>query len=470
MSTASVSHALQSSLVTSLGVKILSFLISVITVRFTSVSGFGRISVQYQLYVSLPLFLMKEGFRRSAIRESDPGISKHVAVVGIVFTIILIILCGFALVLVNSEDIHTVWLISIGLVIETFAEIFLIHKLVVMKNFASRTMAETWSSFLRSFSLLFFLYHEYSPGTAFGFAQVVYGLCWFVLLAKNVHIRSVVEAIVPSSSFPVTNVVEMGLSAIQKLLLTEGERILAVSILSADEMGQLGLITNLGSIVLRLFFAPIEDIAFTGLARTKKISDRLRIIQSIFAIQFTVGLLGAVVGPLAARHVIHILYGPNWSSRPEVVVLLQAYCVFLLTCSANGPLEAYYFAIADSKKVRYAMISQAIAFAIFVLVVVTINNTSGSLAIVVGNTIAMLVRIGWSTTAFPSARDFLHPQLRVVVVRVLLAGLVAWTLILTSGVGDRIIVSLGLVASMALVTLGSIFRTLRAMLSDAKNV
>ena len=469
----SVSHALEKSLVTSFGVKILSFLISVLTVRFSSVSDFGKISVQYQLYVSLPLFLMKEGFRRAAIRESDPNVSKRITFIGVLVTIGLIASTTIGLIRWYNEDFSTISLISIGLLIEAFAEFFLIHQLVVFQNYASRTTAETWSSFFRSLFLLYFLYSSVSPGIAFGLAQIVYGLVWLILLARNLGIGSAVFNL-STKSLPWNSVVEMCLSSVQKLLLTEGERILAVSILSADEMGQLGLITNLGSIVLRLFFAPIEDIAFTGLARTKKFSVRVRIIQALFAVQFTVGLLGVLFGPFVAQHVIQILYGSTWSTRSEVVLLLQIYCVFLLTCSANGPLEAYYFAVTDSRKVRYAMISQAVAFGVFVLVVVITSqhySLLGSIGIVIGNMVSMIVRILWSTTAFPSIQDFIHPKLRTVLIRVFSGAIVAWSATTAfPAIRNRMIVSLVVVGGIAVLTLASIIRTLRAMLADAKNV
>jgi oligosaccharide translocation protein RFT1 len=462
----SVSAALESSLITSFGVKLLSFIVSILTVRFSSISDFGKISVQYQLVVSLPLFLMKEGFRRAAIREQSALAATRITKIGVWSTLVLIGLNGIIAVNIYHENTLIILLISTGLAIETIAEFLLLHQLIVVKNFASRTIAETWSNFTRSVCLLLFLFLRFQVGTAFALAQIVHGLVWFVLLAKGIDRRtlsSLLFAHSSSTSFNANNMVEMTLSAIQKFLLTEGERIVAVSTLNSDEMGQLGLISNLGSIVLRLLFAPMED------AQTKKKNDRLRIIKAIFSIQLTIGLLGVVWGPLVAHQVIHTLYGYVWSSRTDLVFLLKIYCVFLLTCSANGPLEAYYFAVADSRKVRHSMISQAVAFALFLLSNVISKRWIGfppPLAIVTGNIVAMMMRIMWSSTVFLDFRDFLHLKFRLVLLRVGVGGGITW--ILANLITHKTI-SMMVISSMGVATLMSIIRPLRSMLSDAKS-
>ena len=468
----SVSAALESSLITSFGVKLLSFIVSILTVRFSSISDFGKISVQYQLVVSLPLFLMKEGFRRAAIREQSALAAKRITTIGVLSTLVLIGLNGIIAVNLYHESSLIIFLISIGLAIETIAEFLLLHQLIVVKNFASRTIAETWSNFTRSVCLLIFLFLRFQVGTAFALAQIVHGLVWFVLLARGIDRRTLSSLLFAHSSstfFNANNMVEMTLSAIQKFLLTEGERIVAVSTLNSDEMGQLGLISNLGSIVLRLLFAPMEDIAFTGLAQTKKKNDRLRIIKAIFSIQLTIGLLGVVWGPLVAHQVVHTLYGYVWSARTDLVFLLKIYCVFLLTCSANGPLEAYYFAVADSRKVRHSMISQAVAFAFFLLSNVIGKRWIGfspPLAIVTGNIVAMMMRIMWSSTVFLDFRDFLHLKFRLVLLRVGIGGGITW--ILANLINHKTI-SIMVISSMGVATLMSIMRPLRSMLSDAKS-
>ena len=466
--------SITNALLTTFGVKLLSFLVSVLTVRYSSISDFGKISVQYQLYVSLPLFLMKEGFRRAAIRETNVDSAKAISAFGTWITMMLVVLSALIVIRKYEEDITTISLITFGLLIETVSEQFLIHHLIVLKNFATKTVAETWASFFRSIALLLFLYLNYSPGIAFGLSQIVYGLIWSISLARSLPIWPTIVSSIKDTIKPVdvNKMFEMSLSAIQKLLLTEGERIIAVSILDAEALGHLGLITNLGSMVLRLFFAPIEDIAFTGLAQTKKISDRLRIIQAIFGIEFIVGLMGIGWGPLVAQSVIQILYGHSWSSNPQVVSLLQIYCLFLFLCSANGPLEAYYFAVADSRKIRYSMVSQSIAFAAFAILTVvgtTKWGIPGSTAIVLGNSVSMLIRIFWSFTSFPTWRDIVHPLLPGIIFRVICGTLIAWIITHLSQ-PSSLISGLIISGSTALVTGTSMIKIFPKLLHDAKNV
>jgi hypothetical protein len=54
-----------------------------------------------------------------------------------------------------------------------------------------------------------------------------------------------------------------GLQALEKHFLAEGEKMVLVSVESAYSQGVYGLVSNLGSLVARLVFQPIEEAAFT---------------------------------------------------------------------------------------------------------------------------------------------------------------------------------------------------------------
>jgi len=473
MSSSKLESSIYISVANSIGIKIVSFMISILTARFSSMSDFGKLSVQYQLFVSIALFLLKEGFRKSAIRQDDGQVAKSTAFWGVLVSIFVVCVSGFVGVIYFHIPHVPVILTCTGLLIEAIAEIFLIHHIVIFDSISIRTNAETWATFSRSISLLGALIWTRSADMAFGISQIIYGLVWFLILGYPV-LGSEQPVVGRLRDFPVSalgDLAEMSLLAVQKLFLTEGERILAVSFLTSEEMGRLGLVTNLGSIVLRIIFAPIEDIAFTGLARSTKLIDRLQIVQSVFGIEISIGVLGAVFGPLVSSHAIRILYGPEWAGNTEVVTSLSAYCALLLLYGANGALEAFNSATANSSKVRASMVFQALAFFTFVAVSIVCHSwlQLGTISIIIGNGISMIVRILFvAFSAFPHPRDFIHVRLGQVILRIVIVGLVCGFVLHL--IPDRsMLVDISISCASGLLALGLILKPLREMLAKSKS-
>jgi oligosaccharide translocation protein RFT1 len=55
--------------------------------------------------------------------------------------------------------------------------------------------------------------------------------------------------------------------AAEKLLLAEGSKLALVGFQGSYDQGVYGLVANLGSLVVRLLFTPIEEAAFTAFSR-----------------------------------------------------------------------------------------------------------------------------------------------------------------------------------------------------------
>lgn len=53
----------------------------------------------------------------------------------------------------------------------------------------------------------------------------------------------------------------------EKLVLSEGSKLALVGFESSYNQGVYGLVANLGSLVVRLLFTPIEEAAFTAFSR-----------------------------------------------------------------------------------------------------------------------------------------------------------------------------------------------------------
>lgn len=188
-----------------------------------------------------------------------------------------------------------------------------------------------------------------------------------------------------------------GLQAFQKHFLAEGEKMVLVAVESSYNQGVYGLVNNLGSLVARLVFQPIEEAAFAsfttaatipsvppepekderthsetkptagaapgprsrGAATEKEAeakgaaaaaaapeanlgAEALSLI-ALTRVVLVLGLLGVTFGPPNARLVIHMLYSYAWSSG-EAPGLLGHYCLYLLAMALNGVTEAFVHA------------------------------------------------------------------------------------------------------------------------------
>jgi hypothetical protein len=62
---------------------------------------------------------------------------------------------------------------------------------------------------------------------------------------------------------------QLSIISILKLLLSEIEKLVLITLSPPSTIGQFQVISNLGSLIPRLIFAPTEEIAFNLIARLK---------------------------------------------------------------------------------------------------------------------------------------------------------------------------------------------------------
>ena len=473
--TTDVVGAIAKSLKLALLIKILSFLINVLVVRFSSILDFGKISVNFHLVVSVSLFVLKEGFRRSALRDADPANAVCVIFQGIAVTVGAItplIITGYTYV--TGENVALMCIVGGAIIVEAIAELPLLLQVTSYKNLTIRNTCDMTSSLVRSITLIAGVVLLENVPLAFAFGQLFAAVTVLIIGARGIPLIGLVRVI----QFPSWKSSEMIVMAVQKLFLAEGEKMLAVALLDPEAIGQLGLVNNIGSLVLRLVFAPIEDIAFTALAAEKRsTSDRKRILQSVFMIQSSIGLMGLAFGPQSAQAVLHILYGSEWSSSPSVVILLQFYCVLLLLFALNGSLESYYFAVGDASRIRFSLITQWVAFGALVGTAWFSLPIFGPLAILLGNAVSMMLRIGCCLTVFESVWDPVHENLQRVALQIIIGGMLSylalWMIpehpVFSSSALGVALTQCASVGSVAVLTLLSVRRPVVFALSSVKS-
>ena len=148
-----------------------------------------------------------------------------------------------------------------------------------------------------------------------------------------------------------------------KAVLARGEKVVLVtSKLDAAEQGVYALVSNLGSIVARFIFQPVEEVSYTIFgklnerekSRSRDLSTAAKgddiqlsfLFDTLFKTMTLFGLLFACFGSQYTHMLLRILYGETWSetSAPST---LSWYCVYVLFMALNGITEAFVHGIAD---------------------------------------------------------------------------------------------------------------------------
>eukprot|EP00475_Leptophrys_vorax_P023577 TRINITY_DN32268_c0_g1_i1.p1 TRINITY_DN32268_c0_g1~~TRINITY_DN32268_c0_g1_i1.p1 ORF type:complete len:492 (-),score=109.59 TRINITY_DN32268_c0_g1_i1:36-1442(-) len=265
---------------------------------------------------------------------------------------------------------------------------------------------------------------------AFGYSYVLSSIA-FILAAIWIHVRRAKDEHVRSSSFTVgimdILVPRRGffdpncsmlvrplikltfgfwLQSLIKLLLTEGEKYVVIFFIT-DDAGVFALVSNLGSLVVRLIFQPIEE---SGAAEFKKLmgdeslvdseerrrnrTEASNILFSLLRVVMFLGCLAVTFGPPFSFTVVHVLYGSTWSSTSAPLVL-SFYCVYILLMALNGVSEGFVTATLSPRALQsynFLLIGFAVIYFASIGVFVQLGLT-GSLVFVFSHAVNMLVRV-----------------------------------------------------------------------------
>eukprot|EP00053_Salpingoeca_punica_P014720 m.133947 g.133947 ORF g.133947 m.133947 type:complete len:579 (+) comp16524_c0_seq1:29-1765(+) len=194
-----------------------------------------------------------------------------------------------------------------------------------------------------------------------------------------------------------------------KQLLTEGERFVMTiaNTLTFKEQGVYDVINNLGSLVPRLLFQPIEESFYTffaGLldrsgpkqvdADTPQENDVVaaRTLRTLLRLVVAVGLVICVFGQAYAYLALD-LYGGTLLSAGEGPLLLRSYTAYVVLLAINGVTECFAAASMAAEDVQRHNRWLLVFSVVFVLAAWQFTLALGSVGFIVANSVNMLVRI-----------------------------------------------------------------------------
>lgn len=157
-----------------------------------------------------------------------------------------------------------------------------------------------------------------------------------------------------------------------KHLLTEGDKLIINSLCTIEEQGIYSLISNYGSLLARLVFAPIEESLRNFLTRLllgnrsiKNLNLSIDILRKIIAFYIYLSIIITIFGPLNSGYLIQKIIGNNWSNHVSNTIPL--YTLYLPLLAFNGILESVHQSTASGNEVvtyTYYMVVFSVIFMI----------------------------------------------------------------------------------------------------------
>jgi oligosaccharide translocation protein RFT1 len=336
---------------------------------------------------------------------------------------------------------------------------------------APRVKADSLAVSARSLATYFAVVHLDLGVVGFGIAQLCYGLTHFIVLISQ-HYAVFGQEITLQEFMPVWPICAaptsttsastskswiyntihstlgwnealdsllMTCTSILKHFLTEADKIALTVTASHYDQGVYAVTHNYGSLVVRLFFQPLEEtcrIAFSRMAaaasaaaskteedissnnratrRKRKPADdsgnstgsinsvdkhkkeMADILSGTLKVVLLFGMMFPLFGPAYARLAVKVALGAKWYSE-ETIRAISAFCFYIFVMGLNGVTEAFMQAAAVSGVWSPVNISLLLSSGCFLLSAPTLIKTYGTTGIIVANSLSMLTRIVCST-------------------------------------------------------------------------
>ncbi|NWS63145.1 RFT1 protein, partial [Chunga burmeisteri] len=194
-----------------------------------------------------------------------------------------------------------------------------------------------------------------------------------------------------------------------KQILTEGERYVMtfLNVLNFGDQGVYDIVNNLGSLVARFIFLPIEESFYVFFAkvleRGKNVKDQKQddvamaanVLELLLKLVLLIGLTITVFGYAYSQLALDI-YGGSMLSSGTGPDLLRCYSLYVLFLAINGVTECFTFALMCKEEVdRYNFVMLALSFT-FLCISYFLTHWHGSIGFILANCFNMGIRIAHS--------------------------------------------------------------------------
>ncbi|XP_043934111.1 protein RFT1 homolog [Protopterus annectens] len=437
--------------------RVQTFVLNAFTLRYISKEVIGVVNVRLTLLYTTVVFLAREAFRRACLSGSNER--NWTQVINLLWiTVPLGVVCSLLLSWIWLQLLevpdprriphYEIGVMAFGLsaVVELLAEPFWVvaqaHLFIKLKVIAESVSA-TVRSILTVVSVVLFpqwgLY-------IFAFVQLVYTgvlvLCYVIYFTKFLKSPESQKKSFPFSrltdflpKFPKNQpALDWKLSLLTwsffkqsflKQVLTEGERYVMtfLNVLNFGDQGVYDVVNNLGSLVARFLFLPIEEsfyIFFVKVLERGKsakqqpqedVNMAAAVLESLIKLALLMGLTITIFGYAFSQLALDI-YGGSVLSSGSGPSLLRCYCVYVLLLAINGVTECFTFAVMSKEEVdRYNFVMLALSLT-FLSLSYFLISVLGSVGFILANCLNMGLRISHSIYyIYRYFRDSIHRPL-----------------------------------------------------------
>ncbi|NXI68645.1 RFT1 protein, partial [Anseranas semipalmata] len=421
--------------------RVVTFGLNAFTLRYLSRELLGVVNVRLTLLYSTVVFLAREAFRRACLSGSTKrNWTKTINLLWLtvplgVFWSVFLGLVWLHLLEVPDPSVvphYQAGVVAFGLsaVIELLGEPFWVlaqaHLFVRLK-----VIAESLSVVSKCILtvILVMLYPQWGL-YIFSLAQLLYTsvlvMCYvihFVMFLGSpeatkksfpvARMKALLPKLVEDESF--LNWKEARLTwsffkqSFLKQILTEGERYVMtfLNVLNFGDQGVYDIVNNLGSLVARFIFLPIEESFYVFFAkvleRGKNVKDQKQddvamaanVLELLLKLVLLIGLTITVFGYAFSQLALDI-YGGSMLSSGTGPNLLRCYSLYVLFLAINGVTECFTFALMCKEEVdRYNFVMLALSF-MFLCISYFLTHWHGSVGFILANCFNMGIRIAHS--------------------------------------------------------------------------
>ncbi|XP_061785694.2 man(5)GlcNAc(2)-PP-dolichol translocation protein RFT1 [Nerophis lumbriciformis] len=191
-----------------------------------------------------------------------------------------------------------------------------------------------------------------------------------------------------------------------KQILTEGERYVMtfLNVLSFGDQGVYDIVNNLGSMVARFVFLPIEESFYVFFAkvlergrhvesqREEDVSVAAEVLECLLKLVLVLGLVIAVFGYAYSGLALDV-YGGSMLSSGAGPSLLRCYSCYVLLLAVNGVTECFVFAAMSQEEVdKYNVVMLALSVS-FLFLSYMLTWWAGGVGFILANCLNMALRI-----------------------------------------------------------------------------
>ncbi|XP_025107124.1 protein RFT1 homolog [Pomacea canaliculata] len=440
---ASATKAATYNMVLQLAMRVMTFMLNAVVLRYISRDLLGVVNVRLTLLYSTILFLTKEAFDRACLSRAEKRDWRLVtnlmwctSPLALTWSILLTIVWLYFL---ETPDPHLIPHYTLGVImfavsscIEVLAEPLFVTGQAFM-FIRLKVVILGLSQAIRCFiAVILVLVLPHWGLLGFAMAQLSCSICYAAMyyLYFAHYVTSQVKKD-DGDMFPFQAVQDFFPQAVEgkplidsdlasltwsffkqsflKQLLTEGERYIMtfLDVLSFADQGVYDVINNLGSMVARFVFLPIEENGYLFfsqmLVRGKLAHEQTeesivmssRVLGVLMKIVTLIGCIILVFGYSNAYLALSIYGGENLSSGSGPT-LLRWYCLYVLVIAINGTTEGFVFATMSKKDVDRYNKKMLVFSVMFLTMAWYLTKQIGSVGFIIANCLNMMARISHS--------------------------------------------------------------------------